>query len=126
MTDVNWNLAACRQPGLDPDLWFDPNPQLLDPWAEPRGICHTCPLQIDCLTLALATPEPDGMWGATSPDERRSLHRHLDTLHTPPEPIPLTHQHGTNPRYIAGCRCPDCTTAHARYRADLRRRTRVA
>lgn len=66
--------AACR--GADPGLFFPftwdiPRPDQSDDRA--RRICQACPVQPACLDWALRTGEPDGMWGGTTPAERRRL-----------------------------------------------------
>jgi hypothetical protein len=65
----NWrDQAACLH--RDPELFFptaaeDPSPAL--------AICRSCPVQGLCLAAALETGECDGVWGATTPDERRVM-----------------------------------------------------
>lgn len=119
MTD--WDQAACHQPNVDPELWWKPNPQHADPWVQARNICLTCPIQPACLTEALARPEPDGMWGATSPDERRNVHTHILTRTNPGRA-----DHSYVAYRTGRCRCHACTEANRRYQADLRRRLNVA
>lgn len=38
-----------------------------------RTICRSCPVQDACLAYALSAVEPDGIWGGTTPDERRRM-----------------------------------------------------
>lgn len=62
--------AACL--GRDPELFFptaaeDPTPGL--------AVCAGCPVQGPCLATALDAGECDGVWGATTPDERRVMLR---------------------------------------------------
>ncbi|MFI6294704.1 WhiB family transcriptional regulator [Nonomuraea sp. NPDC050790] len=65
--------AACRD--ADPELFFPitwegrPGPAA----DEARRICQACPVRRACLDWALGTGEPDGMWGGTTPAERRRL-----------------------------------------------------
>lgn len=40
-----------------------------------RAVCHRCPVRLDCLEHALTHGEPYGMWGGTTPDERRAIRR---------------------------------------------------
>jgi len=54
----------------DPEIFF-PN-AAEDPTPAVR-ICRTCPVQAPCLAAALDTGECDGVWGATTPDERRAM-----------------------------------------------------
>jgi WhiB family transcriptional regulator, redox-sensing transcriptional regulator len=38
-----------------------------------KAICRSCTLVDDCRTWALETRQPYGIWGATTPDERRTI-----------------------------------------------------
>jgi WhiB family transcriptional regulator, redox-sensing transcriptional regulator len=38
-----------------------------------KRICGRCPVRAACLAWALATAEPHGIWGATTPNERRAI-----------------------------------------------------
>jgi WhiB family redox-sensing transcriptional regulator len=70
---LSWTArAACQD--ADPDLFFPIT------WEQPsqsidqaRRICEACSVQPDCLDWALRTGEPDGIWGGTTPAERRRL-----------------------------------------------------
>jgi WhiB family redox-sensing transcriptional regulator len=71
---LSWTAhAACQD--VDPGLFFpitwDDRPSLPDDRA--RRICQACPVRPACLDWALSTGEPDGMWGGTTPEERRRL-----------------------------------------------------
>ncbi|SED89550.1 WhiB family transcriptional regulator, redox-sensing transcriptional regulator [Gordonia malaquae] len=44
----------------DADLWFADQPSLLE---EAKTLCGSCPLQAQCLELALERAEPWGVWG---------------------------------------------------------------
>lgn len=51
---------ACRQPGVDPDLFFPSSP------AEHRlaaSLCAMCPARPACLTYAVELHTSDGVWG---------------------------------------------------------------
>lgn len=63
--------ALCR--GLDPKLFYPDEHELVDP--EARRVCSQCPVQTECLTHALATKEKHGVWGGTSVDDRRQIHK---------------------------------------------------
>jgi WhiB family redox-sensing transcriptional regulator len=76
-TDEHWtDLAECR--GTDPEI-FHPisteGPGRLVV-AEAKRICYRCPVSADCLDWALRAGEPAGIWGGTTPEERRYLRRH--------------------------------------------------
>ncbi|MBO2449079.1 WhiB family transcriptional regulator [Actinomadura barringtoniae] len=76
-TEEHWtDHAICR--GADPDLFFPIgySAELLqEQQAEAKAICANCPVVSDCLTWALRVGEPDGVWGGTTPEERRHLRR---------------------------------------------------
>ena len=71
------SAAACRQPGVDPE-WFFPvaevGPALADV-ARAKAVCARCAVARECLAWALREGEPDGVWGGTTPRERRRLRR---------------------------------------------------
>ena len=72
----NWQLnAACR--GLDVGVFFHP-------WSErgsarkrraqlAKAVCQSCPVIQECLEHALRVPEPYGIWGGLSENERADL-----------------------------------------------------
>ena len=67
--------GACRT--ADPDLFFPvavgsvANRQI----AKAQRICAGCPVREPCLDFALRTPEPAGIWGGTTPEERTRVRR---------------------------------------------------
>ena len=67
--------GACRT--VDPDLFFPvavgavANRQI----AKAQRICAGCPVRQQCLDFALRTPEPAGIWGGTTPEERSRARR---------------------------------------------------
>lgn len=42
-----------------------------------KAVCRACPVQAECLAFAMSTGPHDGIWGATTPYERRRLRRAL-------------------------------------------------
>ncbi|WP_026412743.1 WhiB family transcriptional regulator [Actinomadura oligospora] len=71
--------AICR--GADPDLFFPIGyaaPVLREQERQAKAICANCPVVADCLRWALRVGEPDGVWGGTTPEERRLLRRRAD------------------------------------------------
>jgi WhiB family redox-sensing transcriptional regulator len=69
--------AACRQPGVDPDLFFpvaESGPAVRQ-IAAAKAICGRCPALAHCRSWALSTGEPDGIWGGLTPTERRRARR---------------------------------------------------
>lgn len=63
-------LGACAE--VDPDLWY-PDDGGTGATAKPRRICRGCGFREECLQWALANNEKFGIWGDTTPDERRAL-----------------------------------------------------
>ena len=69
--------AACREPGVDPELFFpvsELGPAALQITAA-LVVCARCPVAAQCLDWALRAGEPAGVWGGTTPGERRRLRR---------------------------------------------------
>jgi WhiB family transcriptional regulator, redox-sensing transcriptional regulator len=72
---TSWiDRAACRADGVDPDLFFPVSESGLGARqvAAAKAVCAKCPVAADCLAWALRG-EPAGIWGGTTPDERRAL-----------------------------------------------------
>jgi WhiB family transcriptional regulator, redox-sensing transcriptional regulator len=71
---MNWRAdIACRD--ADPDLFFPigATGAGLRQMEEAKRICRACPVQIQCLAWALENGVADGVWGGTTPDERRLI-----------------------------------------------------
>ena len=67
----DWSVYAhCAE--TDPELFF---PENRYETATARGICRHCPVRTDCLDTALADSSLTGVWGGTTPEERRILRR---------------------------------------------------
>ena len=62
--------AACR--GTDTEIFFPAN---ADEEAEALSICATCPVRAQCLEYAVRNKEIYGIWGGTTPDQRRRIRR---------------------------------------------------
>jgi WhiB family redox-sensing transcriptional regulator len=69
-TGPNLPGALCAQ--SDPESWH-PEKGANNHYA--KKICNRCPVKTDCLNWALATGQPDGIWGATTPRERQTMRR---------------------------------------------------
>lgn len=72
--DRDWRtFGACRDE--DADLFYPAGtsaqhqPQI----ARAKDVCHACPVMQQCLTWALQTGEPYGIFGGKDEDERRRL-----------------------------------------------------
>ena len=69
--------ALCAQ--TDPDIWF-PEIGGHREAAMARRICRACPVRTECLDYALAGADTwngftTGIWGGTSPAERKQIRR---------------------------------------------------
>ena len=63
--------AACASGWVNPDWWFISTD---DPCqAVAREVCDSCPVRRSCLAHALATGEPNGIWGGFDESERAWL-----------------------------------------------------
>ena len=62
--------AACR--GTDTEIFFPAN---ADEEAEALSICATCPVRAQCLEYAVRNKEIYGIWGGTTPEQRRRIRR---------------------------------------------------
>jgi WhiB family redox-sensing transcriptional regulator len=56
----------------NPDLWFPTNSHQA---REAIEICHTCPVERDCLEHAIRVGEIHGIWGGKSERERARIRR---------------------------------------------------
>jgi WhiB family redox-sensing transcriptional regulator len=43
--------------------------------AEALALCDTCPVRAQCLEYALRNKESYGVWGGTTPEQRRRMRR---------------------------------------------------
>ena len=67
--------AACR--GADTSIFFPVSDSLAD---EAKQICAACPVAEQCLEYAVATHQPDGVWGGLTGQERHRLVRRRQKL----------------------------------------------
>ena len=73
-TGENWRDAGlCRDE--NPNLFYPigRGRAALDQAEEAKAVCLVCPSREPCLAFALATRQELGVWGGTSPEERRLL-----------------------------------------------------
>jgi WhiB family redox-sensing transcriptional regulator len=78
---VRWmSHGACRQ--ADPELFF-PIGAVAGPAARQveaaKAVCAPCAVRVNCLSYALEVM-PEGIWGGTTPKERRRARRRLFRL----------------------------------------------
>ena len=67
--------AACRDE--DPELFFpvgESGPALAQT-EQAKAVCRRCPVVDACLAWAIDAGEAHGVWGATTPEERRAVKR---------------------------------------------------
>ncbi|MXZ67494.1 MAG: WhiB family transcriptional regulator [Acidimicrobiia bacterium] len=62
--------AACRT--TDPGVFF-PDPGDVVGVERARQVCDGCPVATECLSYAVGTNQTEGIWGGTTPGERRRL-----------------------------------------------------
>jgi WhiB family transcriptional regulator, redox-sensing transcriptional regulator len=63
-----YQAAACRGVGADTFV-FDHT----GTYETARAYCAVCPVRTECLETALADPRTHGLWGGTSPNERKAI-----------------------------------------------------
>jgi WhiB family transcriptional regulator, redox-sensing transcriptional regulator len=76
----NWrHMGSCRD--SDPNLFYPlgRGAEALEQAEEAKVHCQTCPSREPCLAFALSTRQDLGVWGGTSPEERRLLLRSRGT-----------------------------------------------
>lgn len=77
LTVPSWTERAACRGAAEPDLWFPvsevgPGARQV---AEAKAVCAACPVREDCLAFALAEGLDAGVFGGTTPTERRKLRR---------------------------------------------------
>ena len=60
-----------------PDMFFETDEIGYNPYLYARQLCAECPVQAVCLEYALDAREPFGVWGGTTPGERRRMLRRV-------------------------------------------------
>jgi WhiB family transcriptional regulator, redox-sensing transcriptional regulator len=75
-SDTSWDeYAACRN--RDQEIFFPigTTGAALQQVSEAKAICARCRVAADCLDEALHLGQNHGVWGGTTPEERRALLR---------------------------------------------------
>ncbi|MGW0587594.1 WhiB family transcriptional regulator [Streptosporangium amethystogenes] len=70
---INWSRrSSCLSE--DPELFFPVSYEGpgREQYERARAVCRRCPVRGRCLEYALNTQQMDGVWGGTTPDERRA------------------------------------------------------
>lgn len=71
----NWrDQAACLTSGLRPDTWH-PKPGLRSEVTAAKRVCGICPVTTACLKFAMDNHMHEGVWGGTTPLERRRIRK---------------------------------------------------
>ncbi|WP_433331764.1 WhiB family transcriptional regulator [Spirillospora sp. CA-294931] len=94
--------AICR--GADPDLFFPIGYSaevLREQERAAKAICSHCPVTSACLSWALRVGEPDGVWGGTTPEERRHLRRREDAPTRHRLPVIVVRGDASEPEHTA-------------------------
>ena len=75
----NQDLASCNLVS-NPDMFF-PEPSDREGIAKAKAICAGCPIAFDCLETAMADSDLRkwGIWGGTTPEERKTMMRNPST-----------------------------------------------
>lgn len=75
--EPDWRDQGACNGHPNPDLWF-PEPGTVGAISarEAKRICAGCVVQQECLHYAMTVkPEPTGVWGGTTPKDRRNMRR---------------------------------------------------
>jgi len=114
---VTWvEDAACRDDPY-PDDWFPDTPGTRNPSAARAiDICRSCPVSHDCLRYAQNRPEPHGIWGGMTAQQRLGRRRSYEIRHGTKEGYQAHHRYADLPP------CADCREAHRVVQAANRRR----
>lgn len=74
---IDASSALCAE--IDPDLWF---PQAIEQGLRKssyeaanyaKSVCARCPLAFPCLITAIRNKEEHGIWGGSTPRERKNI-----------------------------------------------------
>jgi WhiB family transcriptional regulator, redox-sensing transcriptional regulator len=68
---VSWREWALCTGHPERDWWFPEDPN--DDAAQAVAVCRACPVHAECLNFAITTGQSEGVWGGTTPSERRRL-----------------------------------------------------
>ncbi|HEY2101459.1 MAG TPA: WhiB family transcriptional regulator [Pseudonocardia sp.] len=68
--EPEWADGSCAE--TDPEIFY---PDKGGSTREPRVVCGRCSIRPECLEWALATDQRFGIWGGTSPEERKAIRR---------------------------------------------------
>jgi WhiB family redox-sensing transcriptional regulator len=60
---------------VDPEMFFPEDYEDRGVTERAKSICKSCPLTLDCLEYAMSDASLDGIWGGTTPRERKNMRR---------------------------------------------------
>lgn len=68
--------ALCKE--IDPDLWFPSNENSrikssYEAMNYAKSVCARCPMLVQCLAHAITNKEEHGIWGGSTPNERKRI-----------------------------------------------------
>ena len=69
----DWEQALCAQ--TDPELFFPEGvgAQIVIATTQAKRICAQCSIRRGCLSWALATGQPAGIWGGMDKEDRKQI-----------------------------------------------------
>ncbi len=97
-----------------PDLWFS------EDYGPALRVCASCPLREPCLEEALACGAPWGVWGGTTPAQRRRMKPRRARVVACGTPAGYERHRATGDPP-----CGPCRAAHAERKRDYRARKAV-
>uniref|UniRef100_UPI001619F18C WhiB family transcriptional regulator n=1 Tax=Streptosporangium album TaxID=47479 RepID=UPI001619F18C len=71
---MHWSRrASCLSE--DPELFFPVSTEGpgREQYEQAKAVCRRCPVRLRCLDYAVNTHQLYGVWGGTTPDERRAV-----------------------------------------------------
>ncbi len=71
-TDCHWTKLALCAGHPEKACWF---PEDHHTASRAIAICRVCPVRDDCLSFAIKTGQSEGVWGGTTPHQRRRMVR---------------------------------------------------
>lgn len=106
--------AACR--GTDPNLFF---PERGETAQAAKEVCEACPVRQACLAAHLH--EPEGVWGGTTPQQRRRIRVELGARAGRRAAACGTDSGYRRHRRAGEDACDGCRAAHAAAQAGWKR-----
>lgn len=114
--DDDWRERAACAGSPTPDDWHPGRGSLTGPNIDAMQTCQrTCTVRDECLAYALARHPLEGIWGATTIEQRAAL---AGDPHDAATGAP-----GTAMGYKRGCRCGLCVDYNTRTTRDWKQRT---